>query len=85
LKFFAYCITQDQDSAIADDVIIGWFLTSQCVTIKKSVAPVFSVPLDYGLNDDALYKIDTGHMARYNRILKMLNQNRASVTNLINS
>ena len=85
LKFFAYCITQDQDSAIADDAIIGWFLTSQCVTIKKSVAPVFSVPLDYGLNDDALYKIDTGHMARYNRILKMLNQNRASVTNLINS
>jgi len=85
VKFFAYCVSQDADSLIADDAVIAWFLTNQGITIIQSVAPVFSVALDYGFNDDALYKIDTGHMARYNRILKMLNRNRASITNFLNA
>jgi hypothetical protein len=82
-RLIAFLNEEFTEALLADDAIMGWFFQSQGVQVTKLERPVPAPAIESNYDACALHKINGGHIDRYQKTLKFLNEKRAIIMQLI--
>jgi len=82
-RLIAFLNEEFTEALLADDAIMGWFFQSQGVQVTKLERPVPAPAIESNYDTCALHKINGGHIDRYQKTLKFLNEKRAVIMQLI--
>jgi hypothetical protein len=82
-RLIAFLDEEFTEALLADDAVMGWFFQSQGVQVTKLERPVHAHTIESNYDSCALHRINGGHIDRYQKTLKFLNEKRAVIMQLI--